>query len=132
MTEELKAKVPTTVLVGETNNGKTLLATLAISPFGHDPETGRVDSFNLITEFEFGEKVARSSVPIVVNDPPKSAAPDYAQLVVNVADGSKRKTKSQEYIPGSGPIRCVNNDFRNCWRDQPVEFWYGIYGRSMN
>ena len=125
VTNELKAKIPTAILVGESDVGKTHLGELTLAPFGHDPETGRVLSFNHCTEFEFGQKVARSSVPIIVNDPPKSSAADYAQLVVNVADGTRRKTKALEYIPGAGPILCVNNDFLNCWRDQSEELWYG-------
>ena len=119
----MECMLPTTVIIGPSDTGKTFLTELAMTVIGNNRQTGRAFSYNNITEFEFGKRVAQGYLPIIVNDPPLTSAMAYAEIVVGVADGARRDSSALKYTPGAAPILCVNPDFYRKWQKMDPDAW---------
>jgi hypothetical protein len=125
--------LPTSVLVGIINTGKSFLAKLAVLIVGVDRPIGCSFSYNAVSEFELGKATLRGTVPVVSNDPPKEYAKGYADLVQHVADGDRQKTRSLDYQPGGGIILCINLDFlKMWWRTDPQAWYVNLSYTSLN
>ncbi|OQV19512.1 hypothetical protein BV898_06499 [Hypsibius exemplaris] len=66
----LQLRKPTTCLVGKSDSRKTLLIELALILIGMDRKTGHSFSYYHMSEFEFGKRTLKCTLPLLISDPP--------------------------------------------------------------
>ena len=122
----LQRKLPTTLLVGKPDCGKSYLMELALLVVGTDRIDGRAFSYSHITAHEFGKRALRSTVPMLVNDPRTESAKDYALLIQQVSEGDTHQTNALTYNPGAGPLLSTNGDFMHALKRMNKDAWWFI------
>ncbi|OWA52771.1 hypothetical protein BV898_17214 [Hypsibius exemplaris] len=90
----LYLKLPTLTLVGKPDSGKMFLVELTMLTIGNDRKSGRAFTYTHISEHELGKRCLKSTIPVLVNDPPRNNAAEYAQLVESVSEGNPRRTNA--------------------------------------
>ncbi|OQV12445.1 hypothetical protein BV898_13321 [Hypsibius exemplaris] len=129
--DRLQRNIPSVIVVGRSDSGKTFFVQLALTPFGSDRTSGRAFSWNKMSAYEFGKKAEKNTTPLLISDPPKDDAMQYAEVVQNVFDGDRVQTRGLTYDPGAGPVLCVNRDYLRKWQKREQEEWDRIRTRLV-
>ncbi|OWA51400.1 hypothetical protein BV898_15883 [Hypsibius exemplaris] len=127
----LHLKVPSIVVIGPSDTRKTTLVEICLLFIGSDRKTGPSFSHKHISEYEFGKRTLKCTLPMLVSDPPLNNANQYAELVQHVFDGARHRNAALTYDTGAGPILAINADFLKAWQKTVTEAWNRVRSRLV-